>query len=272
MSATKHALIREVTDKEVDFFFENGWVKLPGLIDAEFTADLLEGAKRVFGENGDKPLGKDANLDLAWFRTHDEIAEEDERFGALASESVLGYNAARLFGRISPIRLMQNSLMVKLPSQGGAKQTAATAWHQDTGAHMFSDANSVNVWVALDKVESNMGAMQFYSGSHKLGNLGNLMDPEIWAAWQPRLERSCTLTDPIELEPGDVTIHTHFMVHGTQANNGSRPRWAWGAMLLPADARYTGAKSYYTDGLGLEPFGANSLEHPKFPVIYTPEA
>lgn len=268
VNATRE-LVREVTDEEVSTFFENGWVKLPGLIDPEFTAGLLEGAKSVFGENGDKPLGKDASLDLAWFRTFDEIAEKDSRFGALAAAPELGRNASRLFGRVSPIRLMQNSLMVKLPAQGGAKQAAATAWHQDTGAHMFSDANSVNVWLALDTVEENMGAMQFYGGSHKLGNLGNLLDPEVWEGWQPRLERSCTPSGPVALEPGDVTIHTHFMVHGTQENAGTRPRWAWGAMLLPGDARYTGAKSYYTDGLGLEPFG--SLEHPNFPVIYTPD-
>jgi len=266
--STKNPLIREVTDKEVDFFFENGWVKLPGLIDAEFSAALLDGAKRVFGENGDKPLGKDASLDLAWFRTYDEIANEDERFNELATSNTLGYNASRLFGRVSPIRLMQNSLMVKLPTKGGSKQSAATAWHQDTGAHLFSDANSVNVWVALDEVGADMGAMQFYSGSHKLGNLGDLKDPEIWEGWQPRIERSCSLTDPVALQPGDATIHTHFMIHGTKENSGNSPRWAWGAMLLPADARYTGAQSYYTDGLGLEPFG--SLEHPNFPVIYKP--
>lgn len=268
---TKRALVRDVTDEEVEFFFENGWVKLPALVDPEAAAGLLEGAKAVFGEDGTKPIGEDTTLDLAWFRTYEEIAKTDERFGALASNSVLGENAARLFGRVSPIRLMENSLMVKLPATGGSKQAAATAWHQDTGAHMFFDANSINVWVALDKVEENMGAMQFYSGSHKFGNMGNLIDEEIWNGWQPRLQSACTPSGPVALEPGDATMHTHFMVHGTEQNSGTRPRWAWGATLLPADARYTGAKSYYTDGLGIEPFSKNSFDHPKFPLIYTPD-
>ncbi|CCW16499.1 hypothetical protein EBBID32_8350 [Sphingobium indicum BiD32] len=37
-------------------------------------------------------------------------------------------------------------------------------------------------------------------------------------------------------------------------------------MYLPADTRYTGADSFYTNGLGLKPWDV--IEHPNFPVIY----
>ena len=57
-------------------------------------------------------------------------------------------------------------------------------------------------------------------------------------------------------------------IHGTDPNLGDRPRWSWAGVLVPGDARYTGAKSEYVDGLGLEPY--DQLDHPKFPIIYDP--
>lgn len=260
--------VRSVTDEEVDFFFENGWVKLPHLVDAESAAALLDGAKSLLGQDGTAPSeAADTGGGLSWFRTYTDVGKADENFRRLATSPELGRNVARLFGRSSSIRLMQDSLMVKLPA-GGA-QGAATDFHQDTAQHMFFEANSVNLWLALDEVTPEMGSMQFYSRSHKLGNLGNLLQPGMWDAWAPHIDRFCSRTEPVHYQPGDATIHANFTIHGTGENLGERPRWAWGAMLLPGDARYTGAQSYYTDGLGLEPFGG--LDNPKFPVIYEPE-
>lgn len=262
------AAVRAVTDDEVEFFFENGWVKLAGLVDAETAAGLLAGAKRLLGDEGDAPSPK-VESETTWFRTYNNVGGDDEWFRAVSSSRVLGSNAARLFGRDSSIRRMTDSLMVKLPVAKVSGKGQATAMHQDTRAHQFFGANSLNVWLALDEVTPEMGAMQFYSGSQKLGHLGNLMAPGMWEQWKPAIEERCSLAGPVHLQPGDATVHTHYTIHGTDENRGDRPRWAWGAMLLPGDAEYTGAKSYYTDGLGLEPFG--QLDHPNFPLIYRSE-
>jgi hypothetical protein len=68
------------------------------------------------------------------------------------------------------------------------------------------------------------------------------------------------------LQPGDATVHTNLMIHGTGPNLTNRPRWSFIGMYLPADTRYTGADSFYTNGLGLKPWDV--IEHPNFPVIY----
>ena len=260
--------VRPVTAEEVRFFFENGWVKLERFVSRNHVAEMLKVAKDLFGEDGNAPSAEPEPPEgFRWFRTHVGLGDRDPYFRAFARSEALGRNVARLFGRESPIRKMRDSLLMKQPAGSGVGE--ATRFHQDTLQNFFSEANTLNIWLALDEVRPDQGALRFYSRSHKLGNLGNLLNPEIWAGWAEQLQEHCTLTDPISLQPGDVTVHSHFMIHGTGENLSDLPRWSWGALYLPSDARYTGAQSPYTDGLGLEPFGP--LEHPDFPIIYDGE-
>ncbi|WP_081628156.1 phytanoyl-CoA dioxygenase family protein [Sphingobium indicum] len=270
VEAVEGLAVRSVTQEEVEFFFENGWVKLPGLINRSAAAELLRRAKRIFGEDGRaglEPISDKAVLKVktqGWFRTAVPISEKDEAFRELASSEDLGRNAARLFGRDSSIRLTLNNLTCKLPAD--TERGKGTDFHQDTTQHMAFEANTMNIWIALDEVTPDMGAMQFYSGSHKLGNLGDLLNPATLESWEPRLAHSCTKTDPISLQPGDATVHTNLMIHGTGPNLTNRPRWSYIGMYLPADTRYTGADSFYTNGLELKPWSV--IDHPSFPVIY----
>lgn len=40
---------------------------------------------------------------------------------------------------------------------------------------------------------------------------------------------------------GDITVHSHFTVHGAGANGLDRPRWAYLVLSQPADPRWNGA-------------------------------
>lgn len=124
------------------------------------------------------------------------------------------------------------------------------------------------MWLALDEVTPEMGSIEFFSRSHRLGNMGNLLDPTVKAGWSARLESDCEHSGPVHLQAGDATVHTNLTAHATGPNVGDRPRWVWGAMFLPGDAAYTGAQSPVTDGKGLEPF--SPLDHPDFLIIYSP--
>ncbi|HKX77377.1 MAG TPA: phytanoyl-CoA dioxygenase family protein [Novosphingobium sp.] len=259
--------VRAITDEETEFFYENGWVHLPSLIDRETAAELLRRAQLVFGADGRKGLENEAPVTeywQAWLRTKFD-SSEDEYFKALSTSSQLGENAARLLGRDSSIRMMLSNMSVKLPKDSGKGNP--TDFHQDTPGHAYLEGSFLTAWVALDEVQPDMGAMQFYSRSHRIGNLGNLKDN--WDQWAPHLERSCSLSGPVALQPGDATIHRDGTIHGTYANVSGRPRWSWASVMVPGDARYTGAANPYTDGLGFEPFG--QLDHPRFPIIYTPK-
>ena len=258
--------VRAVTDAEIDFFFEHGWVKLPALVNRDSAAMLLDRAQRTFGKDGRKGLDREAPATehwQSWFR-NDPGCGRDPCYAALRTSTELGRNAARLLGRDSAIRMMMDATMVKPPDDSGKGN--GTDFHQDTPGHMYLEANFLTPWIALDAVDQDMGAMQFYSGSHKLGNLGQV--GALWNEWASYIDRFCTLTEPIALQPGDATVHANGTIHGTAPNRGQRPRWSWAGVLAPGDARYTGARSEYTDGLGINAYGP--LDHPNFPVIYDP--
>lgn len=269
MTATTNAppaiKVRPVTPEEIEFFQEHGWVKVQGLIDRDTAANLLKTVKDKFGDDGCKDLDHDKTSQSwqTWFRSDPQCAN-NPHFAALAGSSEMGRNSARLLGRDSAIRLMMSATLIKLP--GSEKKGRGTDFHQDTPGHPYLEGNFLTPWIALDKITPDMGAMQFYSGSHKLGNLGDL--GRFWQDWLPHIERSCTLSEPIALDPGDATFHANGTIHGTMANSGVRPRFSWAAVLVPGDARYTGAPSEYLDGMDLEPYG--QLDHPRFPVIYKP--
>lgn len=125
-----------------------------------------------------------------------------------------------------------NTLTCKLPSSDSDRGTG-TDFHQDTTQHMAFDSSTLNIWIALDEVTPDMGALQFYSGSHKLGHLGDLLNPKVIAGWKSRLAQSCEKTDPIALRPGDATVHTNLTIHGT-ASISQIARWSFIGMYLPA--------------------------------------
>ena len=260
--------VRPITDEEVELFFENGWAKLPSLIDPNAAAVLLGDAKRAFGEDGRAgldPLRADAGYYESWFRSNTD-KEESEAFRMLAASREMGRGAARLLGRESSIRMMIHKFAAKfLDTEERGKPTD---FHQDTPGHMYLEGNFLTIWIALDEVTPEMGALQFYTGSQKLGNLGRSGD--LFEQWGPLIDRHCTLTDPVTLQPGDATVHCDRMIHGTGKNSSGRIRWSWAGVLVPGDARYTGASAYFTDGLGLKPYA--QLDHQKFPIIYTPQA
>lgn len=256
--------VRSVTEEEVEFFFSNGWVHLPGLFSPELTAGLLAKAKTKMGADGDSAslrAGKD--IDSTWFKDYHDPSREDELFAQAALAPVMGQNAARLLGRDAAMRFLTDLLAVKLPVSSSGRG-AESDFHQDYNLLPF-DRNSVNVWVALDTVEAAQGPLRFFSRSHTLGMLGKPGDyMDMW----PRVRRVCSIDGPAILHPGDATVHGSQTIHGASENLSDRARWGYILSYFPADARYTCTPYRHTDGLGLEAF--KTADHPKFPIVYTP--
>jgi hypothetical protein len=264
---------RDLTDDEVASFKENGWVKLSSLISTEQAAELLQRAKARMGPEGDSQDARPGrDYKPQGFMDYDGIAEEDELFAELAFGKDLGRNAQRLIraltSRDAAVRSYLNSVLVKLPSAKDASHgTGPTEWHQDTSAPMDRVGNLL-FWIALDEVTPEMGSMRFYSGSHRIGRLGETSQ---WIKGRglldvyPRLKDEHPISPPLHYRPGDATVHAGQTVHGAPRNSTSRPRWAFTSAYFPADALYTGLRSPRTIGLGLEV--SKPFEHPRFPIV-----
>ncbi|GAA3923054.1 hypothetical protein GCM10023085_00250 [Actinomadura viridis] len=253
--------VREVTAEEVARFRDRGWARLPGLVDPGYVAGLRERALERLGRRQGR--FRNGFVDRAFGQDRD-IARQDEAFGALAMSPRLARDVVRLLTGVRSVRLQVTNLLVKEPADGDGH--GETVFHQDFPWMPMDRAAMLTVWLALDDVPADMGALRFYERSHLYGPLGRSFvregdDALTQHPWLADLD----LSEPFDLEAGDATVHSSLVIHGAPANRRDRPRLSFTATYFDADTLYTGAPYGQTDGLGLTvnaPF-----DHPMFPVV-----
>jgi len=241
--------IREVTDEEVAFYRDHGWVNMSALISTELAERLLRRAKEVMGDDAGTHTAREG-IDSAtnpWQDRHN-IVEDDALFASVGMHPQMGRNAQRLLRREIGVLLYNNLLAVKIGEQQttSAPASGETGFHQD-GAGYPMDRNGVaTFWIALDDLSADMGTVQYVDRSHVLGSLGNMnrggyIQGKLHDVY-PEL-RTMTLTESPSLSAGDAAAHQMFTVHYAPPNRGDRPRWAFLVRYLAADTVYTGAIS-----------------------------
>jgi ectoine hydroxylase-related dioxygenase (phytanoyl-CoA dioxygenase family) len=264
--AEVETLVRDVTDDEVAFYEQHGWVKLNRLIAPELAGELLvavqerdrirqaQESARVDASTAGEPTGEL----LAEGRLAVDTASLFHRF--MFSERMCRngqrlINRQRLSGTDVPLRYGDDCLIAK-PS--GAR---AVSYHQDSCEHGGDRAGEVRFWLALDEVTPEMGAMRFLSGVHREGPLGSQSQGDLIDLY-PRLPELYEWSPPFHYQAGDATIHHGFMVHGSPANTTDRTRWGWVFNYVTSDTRYWNGE-FASWGARREP-----LADERWPVIY----
>jgi len=107
-----------------------------------------------------------------------------------------------------------------------ARVGSAVPYHQDNAYFCRTPPDMLTLWVAIDPVTTENGAVYFVKGSHRSGLLptkpsgvtGNsigLAEPPT----VPKAEQFCAT-----LEPGDATIHHCEVIHHSDPNLTDQPR------------------------------------------------
>ncbi len=227
------AVLREVTDEEVTFYHEYGWVMMPRLVAPEFAAELLrvgrEWAERNREEIGPgKPVaGLARNQETEPFRSF----MFSERMAQNATRLV---NRKRLKGVDVPLRYRIDLLLNRRPGAAGS------TYHQDSSEHGSDRVGELQFWLALAEVPPERGAMRFVSRSHREGPLGSVFNDDQGDLLKqfPNLTSVLELSPPLHYQPGDCTVHHGYTVHGGPANTTDEPRWSYLFSYSPADTRY----------------------------------
>lgn len=104
----------------------------------------------------------------------------------------------------------------------------ATPAHQDNAFWHLSDPGGITIWVALDDVNLDNGAVQFVPGSHKMG-----LVPHVKSVDTPGSSRVIPPADLVDmewvnfdLEPGDCTVHGGLSIHRSAPNVSGASRRA----------------------------------------------
>lgn len=111
----------------------------------------------------------------------------------------------------------------KLPGDG-----KNVSWHQDASYWPLTPSKTVTCWLAIDDADTENACMRFIPGSHLHGHLtwhfseeseSNVLNQTVEDAEQYGGEPV-----NIELEAGEISMHSDLLLHGSDANSSSRRR------------------------------------------------
>ncbi len=118
----------------------------------------------------------------------------------------------------------------------------ATPWHQDGDYYPIEPLETLTVWISLDGSTPEQGCMKFIPGSHRDHRiyshhfehrddytLAQVIDED-----QVDLSRACDIV----LEPGQISLHDVYLVHGSDANLSERRRMGLVLRIMPATSFY----------------------------------
>ena len=168
--------------------------------------------------------------------------------------------------------LRHSHLFAKLP--GDAKRVA---WHQDASWGPLSPSRVVTAWLAIDDVDVDNAAMQVIPRSH---HHAQVAFRDSTAAENSVLVQ--TVDDPgeygdppvaLEMRAGQISLHSDWILHGSEPNRSDRRRCGLAMRYLSADVR--AYLDWNTNSIwcrGTDP-GGHWANHPRPPgeTIPTPD-
>jgi phytanoyl-CoA hydroxylase len=218
----------EVSEADVSFFEENGWLKLDGVFDESDVATLSAELDRLMDEWAEESMGWAGD----W---REEYLDPDEREGTslIAMHDLQFYSEAyrqmvedpRLVTPVSQlvgrdVELHHTTLHAKPPDKG-----SPFPMHQDWAfyKHHGGPYQYIDALVHIDDVPSEKGPLQFVEGSHELGALEH-NEGEGQAPHLPTDEYH--LDDAVEVpaEAGDVILMSYHTIHGSDQNRTDEMR------------------------------------------------
>ena len=224
---TNATLIREITNDEIERFESDGVVCLRGIFAEQWIEKM-----RAAAELG---LSKPGEL-------HAELAEENEDTGRFFHDTFVWTRnkTCRQFVFDSPAaqiaaQLMQSERINIFFDQWLIKEpgtTTRTPWHHDM-TYWPIDGNQIcTLWLALDQVTAETGAVEYVKGSHRWGKkfrpasfgsrnqyTENIPDVPNIDAMRSELE-----IVQYDLAPGDCTVHHALTVHAAPGNQSAMMR------------------------------------------------
>lgn len=151
--------------------------------------------------------------------------------------------------------LRHSHFFAKLPGDG-----KRVSWHQDASYWPITPSKVVSAWLAIDDSHEDNAAMQVIPGSHRTENIpfressaeeNNVLNQTVPDELLPAI-------DPVtlRLDAGQMSLHSDWILHGSEVNHSNRRRCGLALRYLSADVRaYDGWNSNSVVCRGVEPTG-----------------
>ncbi len=215
--------LRALTQEEVDFYNEHGFLRLKGVFSPEEVAELSDDLDYV--------IERFATRGKGWsgpWRQQIMTPEEEAQSVLVALHEIEMYAGSwmravvkrRLVDSLADIlgedvEFHHATLHAKGPDYG-----APFPMHQDQPFYPHENGRYIDAILHVDGADEDGGCLKFLDGSHKQGPLVHNMEGT------PHLDQKVyRLEDSVSCpaEPGDVVFFSIHTIHGSSLNR--KPRW-----------------------------------------------
>jgi len=218
---TSPTLPRDLTAQEIAAYENDGIVCLRNMFSSEWVDALRDAAEVSMQDPGE------LHAELAQYKKdkgrffHDTfIWPRNEVCRQFVFESPAAMIAAKIM-RATRINVFFDQWLIKEP--GTATETP---WHHDMTYWPIDGRQICTVWVALDPVNRDSGAVEYIKGSH---SWGQKYKPASFSGGDQYKESLPAVPDigdnrdqydfaQFDLQPGDCTVHHGLTVHGSPGN------------------------------------------------------
>ncbi|MCY4540164.1 MAG: phytanoyl-CoA dioxygenase family protein [Chloroflexi bacterium] len=223
----------KVTAEQVATYRRDGHILLENVLPAKYIPPYHKAIVQTVAERN-KETRKLADRDTygkAFLQTtnlwqYNELVKEyvmAERFAGIA---------ARLMS-VDKVRLYHDQALFK--EAGGG----ITPWHQDQHYWPLATDKTITMWMTLADIDAAMGTLQFASGSHVEGYLGDIpisddSETQLRAFVQSRGFR---LQQADSMTAGSATFHSGWTLHSAPPNTSDRMRPAMTVIYFADGAR-----------------------------------
>ncbi|MCE2492103.1 MAG: phytanoyl-CoA dioxygenase family protein [Alphaproteobacteria bacterium] len=221
-----------LTPEEVAQYHETGQVTPALRLDLDVISAIEEKVEALFAKRTDF-----AELDLA-----DSLVEIDRSWIEFGKIPEILDSVEQLLGENLIVWAMECF-------RKKGERSKVVPWHQDGCYWPIRPLESCTVWIALDHVTPENGCMRIIPGSHK-GR--RLLTHGITEGDHVNLRQTVAAdempdVEPVDivLEPGMISFHDVYTVHGSAPNNS-------GTRRAGLSVRYMPSSSYYDRQLALE--------------------
>jgi non-haem Fe2+, alpha-ketoglutarate-dependent halogenase len=218
---------KRLSEAQVRHYHEQGYLSPIPVIGLEDVARLRTELERHEAEAGHPLDFPEKSKSYLLYKWADEIVHHPAVLDAV--EDVIGPD----------ILIYHLTTWIKEPGTPGY-----VLWHQDGKYFHLEPHLHVTAWVALSDVTVESGCVHVLPGSHKWGDFDHVDDTGEWNM----IKRGQGIPDkfddevgvPMELKPGEMSLHHTDLVHCSRGNAGIDRRIGLGISYIPASVIQTG--------------------------------
>ncbi len=218
--------IRPVTEDEIETYARDGIVCLRQVFDPEWVAFLREQVAADMAAPSEMHKNVDAKDGTGHFFYDTFVSHHLPGFMRAVTDGPGAEAAGRVMGA-DKTNLIFDQLLVKEPGT-----STETVWHHDLTYWPGAGEQIATLWLALDPVTAETGAVEYLKSSHRWGQkfLAISFNPEEKYTEDlpevPDIEAERDRHDIVsfDLEPGDCTIHHAATLHHAPGNTSSDVR------------------------------------------------